>query len=366
MLLKPKPTKVISSCTGVSFTCTILDTGLVKCFGLNDAGQLGLNSTKSRGAEDGDMGDFLPYVELGTGRTATNLACGNSHVVALLDNGRIKAWGSNQYGQLGYGDTNNRGNLVSSMGENLPFISFGGGVNTVLHISAGSWHTCAVLTNNTLGCWGLNSRAQLGLGDTNNRLMPTLVNLGSVSVSKVACGAEHTCALTTTGAVKCVGSNNAGQLGISWAQPPGTSPSSTQGNVYSTYGNRCGSDTANDIWGDAAGEIGANSLTAQLGGITVDDIAAGGYTTCVLSAGRVMCFGSNSNGQLGVGSTTNSGSVTVWTRSYTTSTNNYCNNLYASWASTPVVSFVNLGSSRTALSIGVYEASACAGLNDST
>jgi len=97
----------------------------VKCWGSNYSGQLGLGDTNNRGDGPGEMGDNLPAVDLGTGRTATAISCKNSYCCALLDNKSVKCWGYNGSGQLGLGDTNNRGDASGEMGDNLPAVDLG-------------------------------------------------------------------------------------------------------------------------------------------------------------------------------------------------------------------------------------------------
>lgn len=75
-----------------SMTCVLLKNQSVKCFGLNHFGNLGLEDTRSRGPSVDDMGDNLPYVNVGTGRTVVQVSAGGAHVCALLDNGKIKCW----------------------------------------------------------------------------------------------------------------------------------------------------------------------------------------------------------------------------------------------------------------------------------
>ncbi len=108
---------------GIYHTAAILDNGSVKCWGRNSYGQLGYGDTNHRGDGAGEMGSNLPTVDLGTGRTAVQIAAGGYFTVALLDNGTIKCWGLNNYGQLGYGDTNNRGDNAGEMGDNLQPVS---------------------------------------------------------------------------------------------------------------------------------------------------------------------------------------------------------------------------------------------------
>src|SRR4051812_1549987 len=110
---------------GGTHTCVILSDGGVKCWGGNDVGQLGLGNTNNRGDGPNEMGSNLPRVSLGTGRTAKALAAGSKHTCALLDNNQIKCWGMNDFGQLGIGNQLNRGDGPSEMGNNLPQVNLG-------------------------------------------------------------------------------------------------------------------------------------------------------------------------------------------------------------------------------------------------
>jgi len=101
----------------------MLDNGSVKCWGKNNLGQLGLGDTINRGDNSSEMGDNLTVIDLGSGRIATAIAAGNSHTCAILDNSSVKCWGGNAFGQLGLGNTSNRGDGSNEMGDNLPFIS---------------------------------------------------------------------------------------------------------------------------------------------------------------------------------------------------------------------------------------------------
>ena len=114
------------------------------------------------------MGDNLPAVDLGTGRTATAVAAGENHTCAVLDNGTVKCWGLNSGGQLGLGDTDPRGDDPNEMGDKLPPVSLGTG-RTATAVTAGGLQACARLDNNTTKCWGFNSQGQLGQEDTAHR-----------------------------------------------------------------------------------------------------------------------------------------------------------------------------------------------------
>ncbi len=110
---------------GFSLSCALLDNGAVKCWGSNSSGQLGRGDKVSRGDDPGEMGDNLPAIDLGTGRTAVAIDAGTNFICALLDNGAVKCWGDNGFGELGQGDTNDRGDLPGEMGDNLPAIDLG-------------------------------------------------------------------------------------------------------------------------------------------------------------------------------------------------------------------------------------------------
>ncbi len=197
-----RPYEAVISAGG-NFTCALFSSGNVKCWGYNGSGQLGLGDTFDRGDGPGEMGDQLPFVALGAGRTATAISAGTSSVCALLDNGTVKCWGDNFGGQLGLGDTNRRGDGPGEMGDNLPAVNLGTG-RTATAISAREAHACALLDNGSIKCWGFNNRGQLGLGDMLWRgdnpgemgdNLPT-VDLGpGQTATAVAVGYVSTCAL---------------------------------------------------------------------------------------------------------------------------------------------------------------------------
>ena len=116
------------------------------------------------GDDSGEMGDNLPVVNLGTGRTATAIDAGQTYNCALLDNASVKCWGRNDYGQLGIDNTTNMGDNSSEMAV-LPTVNLGTG-RTATAIAVGSVHTCALLDNASVKCWGNNDYGQLGIGNT--------------------------------------------------------------------------------------------------------------------------------------------------------------------------------------------------------
>ena len=208
--------------TGYAHTCVLLTSGQVKCWGYNQYGQLGLGDTAPRGDGPDEMGDNLPAVELGSGRTALAIATGESHTCAVLDNGQVKCWGVNSYGQLGLGDTSTRGDFANEMGDYLPAVDLGTG-RTAKAISASTYVTCALLDNDQVKCWGYNGYGTLGIGDTNTHgdgqnemgnYLPQ-VNLGSGrSARAITAGSMHVCAVLDNLAIKCWGNNSYSQLGL--------------------------------------------------------------------------------------------------------------------------------------------------------
>ena len=274
---------------GEAHTCVLLDTGQVACWGANGQGQLGLGHTRDIGDEPGEMGSALQTVDLGTGRTATAVAAGFSHTCAVLDTGQLTCWGANTLGQLGLGNTTTRGDGDGEMGASLAIVQLGTG-RTVTAVTAGLDHTCALLDNQQVKCWGGNFSGQLGYGDLTDRgdnalemggLLPAVaLGTGRHAVA-ISAGSTHTCALLDNQQAKCWGGNSEGQLGIG-----------------STLDR-----------GDGAGEMGDNLAAVDLGGTRrAAAITAGGFHTCVLTTrGQVACWGSNSDGELGIGTSENRG-----------------------------------------------------------
>ncbi|MGA1149283.1 MAG: fibronectin type III domain-containing protein, partial [Ilumatobacteraceae bacterium] len=271
--------------TGTAHTCVLLDDSSVKCFGEGDNGRLGYASSSDIGRSAATMGDSLPVVDLGTGRSARAIATGAAHSCAVLDDGTVKCWGLNDDGQLGVGDTDARGDDPDEMGDALPAVqlNLADGVR-VTGLVAGDAHTCALLSTGAVQCWGSGANGRLGSGDENSRgdepgemgTSLTAVDLGSGRTAKaLAAGGSHTCALRDTNDVVCWGVGATGRLGT-------------------------GSE---DDVGDAAGEMGSALTPVPLGtGRTALALSAGAAHTCaVLDDFSMKCWGSGGNGRLGTG-----------------------------------------------------------------
>ncbi len=133
----------------------------------------------------------------------SKLDVGGNHTCAITTAGGLKCWGRNNYGQLG--DTSTTDRLVP--------VDVFGLVSGVVGVSAGENHTCAVTEAGNLKCWGINTSGQLGDTSTTNRVTPVDVSGLASGVASVSADRNHTCAITTTGGLKCWGLNNYGQLG---------------------------------------------------------------------------------------------------------------------------------------------------------
>ena len=142
-------------------SCAIITDGTVRCWGRGGEGRLGYGNTSDIG-DDETPGSVGP-VDLGTGRTAVAISAGSArHTCALLDDGAVRCWGSGTLGRLGYGNTTTIGDdeTPGSVGP----VDLGAG-RTAVAITTGADHTCALLDDGTVRCWGTAS-GQLGYGDS--------------------------------------------------------------------------------------------------------------------------------------------------------------------------------------------------------
>jgi alpha-tubulin suppressor-like RCC1 family protein len=177
---------------------------------------------------DGTTSDHSTPVLVPGLSSVTTLATGIEHTCAVTaasaGDGHIQCWGNNGHGQLGDGTTNHRSTPVEV-----------NSLSSVSTLAAGGWHSCALLNDGRVQCWGYNDYGQLGDGTTSDRNTPVAVN-GLSDVLALAGGMLHTCALTSSGAVYCWGSN-------SW-------PTGRRDNPGSQYANNC-------VWPERRRQLGS-------------------------------------------------------------------------------------------------------------
>ena len=201
--------------TGKYQTCAVLSGGTVRCWGYGGDGALGYGNTTSVGATQTPAS--VGPVNLGGGRTATAIAAGAYHTCALLDNGTVRCWGYGGDGRLGYGNTNSVG-ATQTPGSVGP-VDLGPG-RTAEAITAGGAHTCAILDDGSVRCWGDGAYGQLGYGNTMSvgatqtpgSVGPVDLGPGRTAIA-ISAGDLHTCALLDDRSVRCWGDGAYGRLG---------------------------------------------------------------------------------------------------------------------------------------------------------
>ena len=287
-------------------TCALTTGGGVKCWGYNGNGQLGNGSTTTHLTPVDVTGLSSGVQAISASTTSASI----NHTCALTTGGGVKCWGYNGSGQLGDGSTMNRLTPVDVTG-----LSSG-----VQAISAGGTRTCALTTGDGVKCWGNNGSGQLGDGSIATRLTPVDVTGLSSGMQAISASHNHTCALTTGGGVKCWGSNAEGQLGDGRATNLLTPvdvvalSSGAQAISASSWYHTCALTTSGGVkcsGNNADGQLGDDSTTSRLTPVDVTGlssgvqaISTGHYHTCALTtAGGVKCWGWSGSGQLGNGST---------------------------------------------------------------
>jgi alpha-tubulin suppressor-like RCC1 family protein len=286
------PTGVSAIAAGLDHTCAVTS-GTVSCWGTNDHGQLGVDSTTTSESD-------VPVSVPGLG-TVTAIAAGMSFTCAL-SGGTVSCWGKDNQGQLGDSGTVDSSTPVAATGlTGVTQIAAGGefacalasgvvhcwgadsdtqlgdggaavtsapvavtGITDAVSISAGEWHACAVHATGTVSCWGNNGYGQIGNGLQGSAAGPVLMS-GVTNAVQVSAGNIHTCVRLSDGSGKCTGYNVDGRLGI--------------GNTFNT------------IW----------APTAVVALAPASSIVAGGIHSCAITSGTVWCWGHNQQGELGDG-----------------------------------------------------------------
>lgn len=325
---------------GHGHTCAIVDSEFVACWGLQIYGMMGKNPALNCAEPDGPCApaQYAAAPRRVTGGALdeskpTAITAGTEFNCALLDNGKVTCWGYNSTGQLGNGVVDPQSDTYSD----TPEIVGGGAMNghTATAVSAGAGHVCAIRDDGQVVCWGYNGTGQLGDGTTTDSSVPVLVSGGAITgrtAVAIATGFNHTCAILDDGGVACWGFNFAGQLGNGWScdcpndEVTMSMHSSTPVRVIgdAIVGHRairisagleftCASLSNGTLvcWGyNAYGQLGdgttANSSVPVLAApndIAGHSIVSQGngydYTCALLDDGASLCWGMNFYGQLG-------------------------------------------------------------------
>ena len=321
--------KVVDNCQGIYFGCAATSEGDVWCWGQDLNGKLGLgtNSNPTNTPPNNQIGSPPTRVDLGADENgaplrAVSLSCAAHAVCAAFDDGRVKCWGHNDYGQLGRG-TNSLieksyvGNAAGEMGDALPFLYLGDG-KRALKLSAGLEHFCAVLDTHELKCWGRNFMGAIGAGPSAARTLAdldgvpydeqdTIVDLGTdafcrpLRVVDIATMRYSTCALLESGRVKCFGENADGRLGLGDTQHRGDA-AGEMGDALDFV--NLGDDEVWRVKRLARSSAHAESMCAVLVPVESNPAAASGA-----EPERVKCWGDNAYGSLGYGHTGDRGTT---------------------------------------------------------
>jgi alpha-tubulin suppressor-like RCC1 family protein len=256
-------TGVVASASGVAHSCAVLASGALECWGNNEVGQLGTGTV----SPSVPFGAYLPVQVPGISG-AVSVSAGFFHTCVLLQSGSIECWGYNFDGQVGDGSVTH----VRPYAHPSPATV--SGITNAVAISSGYFHTCALLADGRVSCWGYIATGELN-GVLMNSPVPRLVP-GIEHAIGISSGGFHTCALIEGGSVECWGQNQFGQLG-----------------------DRKTVDSAKPVK-----VVGISNAVA---------IGSGAFHSCAIVAGeQVECWGRNSEGELGTGTiTTSSIPITV-------------------------------------------------------
>lgn len=288
---------------GDSHVCVVRASGAVECMNWNAYGQLGDGTTMSRR-------DLRPVLNL---RDAAEVAAGQLHTCAVrVGGGQVVCWGYNNAGQLGDGSLADHALLTEVRGLGL-----------VRGLGVGTFFSCAIKTSGQVFCWGANADGALGTGDTMRRVFPERGAVGLERVTRLGCGEQHACAVQD-GHVWCWGHNEWGQLGNGRTGAGSNVPvevieRSAVREVGCGASHTCALDESGRVWcwgsnfnGELGDPVHAPSATplpvAGLANIRQLAVAPGRGFSCALDGdGLVWCWGDNSIGQLGRGAVTPTG-----------------------------------------------------------
>ena len=307
-----RPASVVR--TGPTHSCAVDTSGYIGCWGNGENGQLGNGGTTD---------SSVPLnVSLPTGAKAMDVALGSYYTCALLTNGSVMCWGEGTYGELGAGWS------ITSSTTPIYTSTLGSSARSGVAISSGSVHTCVLLDDGSVVCWGYNGWGTLGTGSYTNMFVPTYVNSlssgSSTTATSIDGGYGHTCAITNNGPL-CWGKADSGQLGDGQTQYNQATPQTVGSfgtgvsavNITAGWQHTCASLSNGNIscWGGqefgVLGPTTSSSISAPgpqfnlSTNATVSELSSLNAHTCALTSNNESwCWGLNNVGQLGNGFST--------------------------------------------------------------
>ncbi len=283
-------TNAIKVSADIDHTCALKSTGTVVCWGDNAVGQMGNGTTTG-------LGQNSP-VAVSNLADVVQISAGLGFTCAVKDNGSVWCWGAATYGRMGTGSTNPAPQLVPVQAS----------ISSVVEVSTGDSHVCAVRSDQSLWCWGNGANGRLGNGFTTTQYSPVLVS-SLTGVTSVSLGYFHSCAVKTDETAWCWGHGTYGQLGRGTFTHSYTPVEVELPGVTHISGGRgytCALRGGINIfcWGEGyKGKLGIDNISNRSlpGGIdSILAISAGGNHSCaVKSTNEAFCWGRNQYGQLG-------------------------------------------------------------------
>ena len=297
---------VVAVSAGELHTCALTVSGGVKCWGENGNGQLGDGTTTDRST---------PVDAVGLTEGVVAISTGTIHTCALTASGGVKCWGRMLLGALSVQERA----LGTGMARDIKTAEFVDGLTTgVIAVSSGTLHTCALTASGGAKCWGYNREGQLGDGTKTDSGTPVEVSGLSEGVLSISAGWKHTCVVMSDAAVKCWGWNNGGQIGDGTVTDR-TTPTAVEGLVEGARAVSTGrmhtcalaASGAVKCWGfNGVGQLGNGKTLPSSAPVHVDSLSGGvtsistglSHNCAATSEGGLKCWGIGSSGQLGDGS----------------------------------------------------------------
>jgi alpha-tubulin suppressor-like RCC1 family protein len=296
----------VSLGAGLEHTCTLVADGRMQCWGSDYTGQLG----------DGTFGGFSLTPEFVHNMSnAIQSTPGGYFTCAMLPDRTMQCWGRNQDGQLGNGD--------STTDTALPGPVLG--LGPVANFAAGGYHACGLMSDGTARCWGRNTRGQVGDGTSNSPITQPHAVSGLSTAAALSLGGYHSCALLLDGTVQCWGQSDFGQIGapgLAFSATPVTVSGITNAvGVYTGFLHTCANNAFGQL-GDGTTTSSATPVQVQ-GILNPSALALGeGHTCALMPDSTVRCWGEGDLGEFGSGTNTNSltpvtmhGTGMTWTTS---------------------------------------------------